>query len=357
MKITDILTAAVRANASDVHLSAGDPPLARVDGGLFPVAGFPDISAEECRDLVYSLLTDAQRAKFEENLELDCAVGLTGLSRFRLNVLLDKGRVGAVLRVIPAEIPSAEALGLGPAILGLADLPRGLVLVTGPTGSGKTSTLACLINRVNQKQGKHVVTIEDPIEFVYPKLRALIRQREVGLDTKSFHNALREALREDPDVILVGEMRDLETTSLVLTAAETGHLCFSTLHTVDAAQTVDRIIDVFPAAQQPQVRLQLAGTLKAVVSQMLLPRKNGQGRIAARGLMLGSSAVANLIREGKTHMIENVVETGGALGMFTIDRALTELVRRGAVSLQEAQARAHNPERLLAAAGARAVAA
>lgn len=346
INIVEVLAAALRLRASDIHLSAGAAPLVRVDGRLVAIPGYPALTQETCKMLVYSMLSEAQRAKFEEDFELDLSLSLADKSRFRVNVLTQRGRVEAALRPIPGLIPGPEMLGLGPMVMSLADLPRGLVLVTGPTGSGKSTTLACLIDHINQNYPKHIITIEDPIEFIYPKGRALVRQREVGPDTHSFQTALRQSLREDPDVILVGEMRDLETIALTLTAAETGHLCFSTLHTLGAADTLDRILDVFPPQQQAQVRVQLANSLRAVVSQMLLPRSDGKGRIAARELMLVNPAIANLIRESKTHMIQNTIETGGSAGMFTIDRALAELVRRGIVSRGEALARAQDPERL-----------
>ena len=296
--------------------------------------------------MIYSFLSEAQRARLEEELELDCSFSVPGLGRYRANVLHQRGSVECALRAVPSAIPTPESLGLGPAAMGLAELPRGLVLVTGPTGSGKSTTMACLIDRINATSRRHILTIEDPIEFVYPKRQALIRQREVGSDTKSFAEALRRALREDPDVILIGEMRDLETISLALTAAETGHLCLSPLHPLDSVQSINRIIDVFPSHQQAQVRVQLAGALKGVIAQTLLPRREGTGRSAARELMLVNSAVANLIREAKTHMLSTTIETSGAQGMFTLDRSLAALVQRGVVSYEDALARAQDPERL-----------
>ena len=341
-----ILGVAVASKASDIHLSAGRPPLLRVDGELQDAPGWLPLDAEACKELVYSILAERQRARLEESLELDCSFSAPGLGRFRANVLHQRGNVECALRPVPSEIPTPEALGLGPSAMGLASLPRGLVLVTGPTGSGKSTTLACLIDHINAASRRHILTIEDPIEFLYPRRLALIRQREVGADTKSFDEALRRALREDPDVILLGEMRDRETIALALTAAETGHLCLSTLHTLGAAQSLDRIIDVFPAHQQAQVRVQLAGALKGVVSQVLLPRREGNGRIAARELMLVTPGIANLIREGKTHQIPTMIETSGGAGMFTLDRSLAALVQRGVVELDEALARANDPEAL-----------
>lgn len=347
--VVRLLSLALAKKASDIHLSAGRPPLLRVSGELIELEEWPALDSETCKELVYSFLNEQQRARLESEYELDASFSSPGLGRFRANVLYQRGNAECVLRAVPGVVPPPEALGLGPAAMALADLPRGLVLVTGPTGCGKSTTLACLIESVNARHRKHILTIEDPIEFVYPKRLSLIRQREVGMDTKSFDEALRRALREDPDVILIGEMRDRETISLALTAAETGHLCLSTLHTLDSAQSLDRMIDAFPASQQPQVRAQLAGSLRAVISQILVPRASGAGRIAAREMMIVNPGIANLIREGKTHMIPTALETGGAQGMFTLDRSLAALVQRGIVSLDDALARASDPERLAAA--------
>ncbi|MEW6041858.1 MAG: type IV pilus twitching motility protein PilT, partial [Elusimicrobiota bacterium] len=289
-------------------------------------------------------LYDEQRAKFEENWELDCSFAITGVSRFRLNVLMARNGMESVMRVIPSKIPTPEQLGLSPTIVNLTGVPRGLVLVTGPTGSGKSTTLACMLDLVNQKKLGHILTIEDPIEFTYESKSCIIRQREVGQHTKSFNNALRAALREDPNVILVGEMRDLETIQLTITASETGHLCFATLHTQDAPSTVDRIIDVFPPHQQTQVRVQLASSLQAVISQILLPRKDGKGRAAAREIMVMTPAISNLIREGKTHMIYSAIETGAKFGMIPMDRSLSQLVLQGVVAYDVAASKAHDQE-------------
>ena len=347
--VVRLLGIAVARKASDIHLSANRPPILRIDGELVDLAEWPPLGSEACKTMVYSFLGDQQRARLEEALELDCSFSVPGLGRFRANVLYQRGNVECALRAVPSVIPTPEFLGLGPSAMSLAGLPRGLVLVTGPTGSGKSTTLACLIDNINATSRRHILTIEDPIEFIYPRRLALIRQREVGSDTKSFDEALRHALREDPDVILLGEMRDRESISLALTAAETGHLCLSTLHTLGAAQSLDRIIDVFPSDQQAQVRVQLAGALKGVISQILLPRREGLGRIAARELMIVNSAVASLIRENKTHLLRTTIETSGNLGMFTLDRSLAALVRRGVVALDEALARAQDPEALAAA--------
>lgn len=357
MEFFDILKAAVDKEASDIHILIGKPPMVRYRGEIMPLVEFPDISAEESKRLIYSILYDDQKQKFEENLELDCSFEIKGLSRFRVNVLMQKNGVESVLRIIPSKIPEPESLRLSPAITDLTNLPRGLVLVTGPTGSGKTTTLACLVQLVNMKYYHHILTVEDPIEFIYEPVNSIIRQREVGQSTRSFQNALRAALREDPDVILVGEMRDLETISLAITAAETGHLCFGTLHTTDAAQTIDRIIDVFPPSQQQQVRIQLSSVLKGVVCQTLLPRADNEGRIAAREIMIVTSAISNLIREGKTHMIKNAIETGVKFGMTTLDKALIQLVKSGLVTLEDACAKAADPDTVRAGkAGAQPVA-
>ncbi len=302
------------------------------------------VAAEESKRLIYSLLTTEQRSKFEENMELDCSFSVPGISRFRINVFLQKNGTEAVLRVISPKIPSPDELKLTPAIIQFTDLPRGLVLVTGPTGSGKSTTLACLLNLINQKREEHILTIEDPIEYVYDNLKCIVRQREIGLQTKSFPNALKSALREDPDIVLIGEMRDLETISAALTIAETGHLVFGTLHTTDAAQTIDRIIDVFPPHQQQQVRVMLSTTLKGVVSQILLPKADGIGRVAAREVMVVTPAIANLVREGKSHQIYSAIMTGSKFGMVSLDRALLTLVQEGLVSPEDAAAKAHDPE-------------
>lgn len=347
--IVRVLSIAHARKASDIHLSVGRPPILRVNGALLDLTEAPVLDAESCRAMVYSFLSEQQRARLEAELELDCSFTVPDLGRFRANVLYQRGGVECALRAVPSTIPTPESLGLGPAAMGLVELPRGLILVTGPTGSGKSTTMACLIERINAGSRRHILTIEDPIEFIYPRRQALIRQREVGSDTKSFADALRHAMREDPDVILIGEMRDLETISLALTAAETGHLCLSTLHTIDSVQSLNRIIDVFPAHQQAQVRVQLASALKGVISQILVPRIGGNGRIAARELMLVNSAVANLIRENKTHLISTTIETSGSAGMFTLDRSLTALVQRGVISFEDALARAQDPERLSAA--------
>lgn len=339
----EVLKLAVNRKASDIHVVIGKPPMIRVRGEIGPLDGFEPLTAAEAHRLVYAILRDEQRKKFEESLELDCSVSLPGVARFRVNVFAGHKGVEAVLRVINSTVPSAEELGLSPAMTDLAKLPRGLVLVTGPTGSGKSTTLAAIIEIINRERKDHILTIEDPIEFIYEPKQCIVRQREVGATTKSFANALKAALREDPDVILVGELRDLETISLAMTASETGHLVFGTLHTTDAPQTIDRIIDVFPPHQQTQVRVQLASSLKAVICQTLLPTADGTSRVAAREMMIVTSAISNLIREGKTHMVYGAIETGAKFGMVTLDRSLEELVKAGKVKIQDALAKAREP--------------
>jgi twitching motility protein PilT len=351
MDMLDILRAGVDAGASDIHIYIGKPPLIRRLGQVMPLENFPEITAEKSKELIYSILYEEQIQRFEESLELDSSFEIPGISRFRVNVLLQKNGVEAVLRVISSEIPDAKKLGLTDTIIGLTKLPRGLILVTGPTGSGKSTTLASLIEIINRTRKEHILTIEDPIEFVYESKNCIVRQREVGTSTHSFNDALRHALRQDPDVILVGEMRDLETISLAITAAETGHLVFGTLHTQDAPQTVDRIIDAFPPHQQQQIRVQLSNALKAVICQQLLRRSDGRGRVAAREVMIVTPAISNLIREGKTHMIYSAIETGSRYGMITMDTYLATLVKQGIVSLDSALAKAANPEDLKRKAG------
>jgi twitching motility protein PilT len=352
MELIDIFKAALQANASDIHIVIGKPPMIRRHGQILPLSQFPEISSELSKALIYSMLYEDQIQRFEQNLELDSSYDIPGLCRFRVNVLLQKNGVEAVLRVISSTIPDPKSLGLFDSIVNLTRLPRGLVLVTGPTGSGKTTTLACLIEIINQTRKEHILTIEDPIEFVYENKGCIIRQREVGTNTLSFKEALRHGLRQDPDVILVGEMRDLETISLALTAAETGHLVFATLHTQDAPQTIDRVIDVFPTHQQQQVRTQLSNSLEAVICQQLLPRADGKGRVAAREVMIVTPAIANLIREGKTHMIYSAIETGMKFGMISMDTHLAMLVKERVITLEVALSKAQNPEQVKIRIGA-----
>jgi twitching motility protein PilT len=344
MDILEILKTAVKSGASDVHIVIGKPPLMRVHGEIKPVGKFPDLNAEKAKAMIYSILKEEQKAELEREWEMDCSFGVDSVARFRINVFMQKNGIEAVMRVIPSKIPTPEEITLSSAITNLTNIPRGLVLVTGPTGSGKSTTLATLLEIINQKYTHNVITIEDPIEFVYTSKKSVFRQREVGHQTKGFARALRSALRQDPDVILVGEMRDLETISLALTAAETGHLCFATLHTQDAPTTIDRIIDVFPPHQQMQVKVQLATTLRAVVSQTLLGRRESAGLIAAREVMIVTSGIANLIRESKTHMLYNAIETGSKEGMISMDKSLAYLAKKGLVDIELAELKARSKE-------------
>ena len=343
LAIHELLKLAGEQKASDIHLAVESPPVLRIDGTLRRIAE-ENISRSDLEDLVCTLMTDEQARNFAERGELDFSYGLPGIGRFRLNAFRQRGSAGMVIRLIPFIIPSPETLGLPPVAIELACLHKGLVLVTGPTGSGKSTTLAAMIDYINRNRACHIVTIEDPIEYLHQHQQSLVNQRELGSDTQSFGNALRAVLRQDPDVILVGEMRDLETISTAISAAETGHLVFSTLHTNDATQSVDRIIDVFPPHQQQQIRVQLGAVLQGVMSQQLLPRADGKGRAAAIEVLLATSAVRNLIREGKTHQLPTVLQTGGKLGMQTMDSALQDLVRRGIVKAEVAQEKMINPE-------------
>ncbi|GEK73090.1 MULTISPECIES: type IV pilus twitching motility protein PilT [Halomonas] len=338
MDITELLAFSAKQNASDLHLSAGLPPMIRVDGDIRRL-NVPAMDDREVRKLIYDILTDRQRRDFEEYLETDFSFEVPGVSRFRVNVFNQARGAGAVFRTIPSEVLTMEDLGMGETFRRLAMLPRGLVLVTGPTGSGKSTTLAAMIDHINDNRFEHILTIEDPVEFVHRSKRCLINQREVHRDTQGFAPALRSALREDPDVILVGEMRDLETIRLALTAAETGHLVFGTLHTTSAAKTIDRIIDVFPGDEKAMVRSMLSESLQAVISQTLLKRQGG-GRVAAHEILIATSAVRNLIREDKVAQIYSALQTGGNLGMQTLDTALSRLVADNVVAREEAQTKA-----------------
>ena len=338
------LEAMVTAGASDLHLTVGSPPMIRVHGSLRPLPGFAELSADPLREAVYALLTQRQRARYEEHLELDLAHSAPGLARFRVNVYRQRDSLGAAFRVIPHEILSLEKLHLPRVVASFATMARGLVLVTGPTGSGKSTTLAAIIDLANRERADHVMTVEDPIEFLHAHKKCLVNQREVGEDTHSFAAALKHALRQDPDIILVGELRDLETISVAITAAETGHLVFATLHTQDAAQTIDRLIDVFPAGQQDQIRTQLASALAGVVCQTLVPTADGQSRAAATEVMIATPAIRNLVREGKTHQIYSAMQAGAAHGMHTMDQHLAHLVTSGRVSFEAAMDKAHHLE-------------
>lgn len=342
VSIDDLLRECVERGGSDLHLTVGLPPTIRLNGHLTPLPYEP-LTEHDTRRLVYEALNDSQLEQFERRHDIDFAYSVKGVARFRFNVYMQKGAVAAAMRVIPSKIPSIESLRLPPVIYEVVKKHSGLVLVTGPTGSGKSTSLACMIDLINQSRPCHILTIEDPIEYVHTHKRAMVNQREVHADTESFHNALRAVLREDPDVILIGEMRDLETIQAALTLAETGHLVFATLHTRNAPQTIDRIIDVFPPHQQEQIRVLLANTIEAVFAQQLIPMLGG-GRIAAVEVMLANSAIRNLIREGKTHQIYSIMETNAAQGMVTMDRVLADLHRNGYISYEEAVSRAMDKE-------------
>ncbi|WP_188991548.1 type IV pilus twitching motility protein PilT [Paenibacillus nasutitermitis] len=333
----ELLRTAHEHHASDLHISVGSPPVMRVHGELRSAGGEP-ITSVQSRSMAMSLLSEEQKARFEQAGELDFSYELDGCSRYRINAFLQRGRVSIAARTIPSVIPTLAQLQMPPVIASLTGRHQGLVLVTGPTGSGKSSTLAAMIDYINRKQKKHIVTLEDPIEFLHPHLSSVVEQREVGSDTLSFSSGLRAALRQDPDVILVGELRDQETMSAAVTAAETGHLVLATLHTTDAPQTIDRIIDAFPSHQQGQIRAQLAAVLLAVISQRLLPRVNGQGRACATEIMMNTPAVANLIRTEKIHQIKSVMQTGRAHGMHTLDASIKELLMQGTVDPVAAKA-------------------
>jgi twitching motility protein PilT len=341
-----VLSKMVAEKASDVHLSAGFAPAMRVRGRVVPMEGLPKLKPQDTREIVYSLINDSQRKRFENDMQLDFAYSVPGIARFRVNIFFQRGSISAAFRHIPNELQSLEALGLPAVLSDFTRKPRGFVLVTGPTGSGKSTTLASMIDMINIEREEHILTIEDPIEFLHHHKGCLVNQREVGADATDFANALKSALREDPDVILVGEMRDLETISTALTAAETGHLVFATLHTQSTAQTVDRIIDVFPPHQQQQVRMQLSIALQGIVTQQLLPTADGSGRICGCEILMPTPAIRNLIREGKTHQIYSAIQTSGSIGMQTMDSHLAQLVRMGKITPSLAEQRASVPEEL-----------
>ena len=346
LDIDELLTYAVSNGASDLHLANQLPPAIRIDGSLRTIEGLSRLDNEQIREMIYRILTQTLRERFEAEKELDTSHTIAGIGRFRVNVFQQRGSIGSVMRAIPHDIPPFETLGLPPSIATLAELRRGLVLVTGPTGSGKSTTLASLVNIINRTKPLHIMTVEDPIEFLHTHNRSIVNQREVGVDTTSFAGALRYVLRQDPDVILVGEMRDTETIATALTAAETGHLVFATLHTQDAPQTVDRIIDVFPQGQQDQIRIQLASSLEAVVTQQLIVAASGFGRVAIAEVMMCTPAIRNLIRTAKTHQIYSLIQTGAAGGMQTMDQALARAVQGGIITEAIAFDRCHDPNEL-----------
>jgi twitching motility protein PilT len=347
LSLSDLLKKLIEMGGSDLHLTTNTPPQVRVDGHLRPIEGVRTLGSADTKSLAYSVLTDAQKHRFEENLELDFSFGVRGLSRFRANLFNQRGAVGAVFRAIPYEIKSFDDLGLPPVVSNLCDRPRGLILVTGPTGSGKSTTLAAMLDKVNRERHEHIVTIEDPIEFLHSHKSCIVNQREVGADTHGFAEALRTALRQDPDVVLVGEMRDLETIESALRIAETGHLTFATLHTNSAASTINRIIDVFPSAQQAQIRAQLSLVLEGILCQSLIARADGRGRAMALEILVPNPAIRNLIREDKVHQIYSMMQTGqGKHGMQTFNQALATLYHKRLISIEVAMQRSSNADEL-----------
>src|SRR5215468_11262704 len=344
--IDELLERMVEANASDLHVTTGTPPAIRVRGDMERLEGYDALTPEETQQLLYRILSSEQQKHFELNRQLDFSYSLPGLARFRVNVYFQRESIGAAFRLIPTELKTLEELGIPESLHVLAEKPRGLVLVTGPTGSGKSTTLAAVIDEINRNRSEHILTIEDPIEFLHRHKRCIVNQREIGPDATSFADALRAALRQDPDVILVGEMRDLETISTALTAAETGHLVFGTLHTQSAPSTIDRIIDVFPAEQQGQVRVQLASTLQGVVTQNLVPTADTLGRTAALEVLIPDDAVRNLVRQAKVEQIYSVMQTSTSRGMQTMEQSLADLVQRHVITLEVAYSRSSRPDQL-----------
>ncbi len=349
--IEDVMESLVEQGGSDLHVQAGAPIYFRVNGRLTPQPQFGEVlDPQDCQKLIFSMLNNNQRKDLEQTWELDCAYGVKGLARFRVNVYRERGCWAACLRALASTIPNFDKLGLPDVLKEMAERPRGMMLVTGQTGSGKTTTLAAILDWINQTRAEHILTVEDPIEYVYPNGKSLFHQRQRGEDTKTFANALRAALREDPDIILVGELRDLDTISLAITAAETGHLVFGTLHTSSAAGTVDRLLDVFPPIQQPQVRAQLSNSLVGVCSQNLL-KKVGGGRCACQEIMLNTPAIANLIREGKTAQIYSSIQMGGRMGMQTMEGGLAKLYQAGKITYEDALAKSSKPDELIRLVG------
>jgi twitching motility protein PilT len=346
LDFAEVLLEVLDRRASDLHLTAGAPPTIRIRGRLSPMEGYPALTPTDTREIIYSILSTSQRQRLETYWQIDFAYQIPGAARFRVNAYFQRAALGAAFRLIPFEVTPLEQLGLPPVVADFATRPRGLVLVTGPTGSGKSTTLASLIDLINMTREEHIMTIEDPIEFLHRHKKCLVNQRELGSDATSFADALKAALRQDPDVILVGEMRDLETIGTAITAAETGHLVFATLHTQDTPQTIDRIIDVFPSEQQGQVRAQLSVALQGIMTQTLLPTADGSGRCVAAEVLVPTPAVRNLIRESKSHQIYSVLQTGGSHGMQTMDASLAQLLRAGKITRELAFSRAHSPEEL-----------
>ena len=345
--IDTLLEQMVAHNASDLHITVGSPPVLRLRGHLHRLDQLPRLSADDTRQLLYRILSTEQQKHLELNRQIDLSYSIPGIARFRVNIFSQRESLAGAFRLIPTELKTLEELGVPRSLYELCDRPRGLVLVTGPTGSGKSTTLAALIDEINRNRADHIITIEDPIEFLHKHKRCIVNQRELGTDATSFAEALRGALRQDPDVVLLGEMRDLETIGTALTAAETGHLVFATLHTQDASSTVDRLIDVFPASQQGQVRTQIAGTLQGVVTQTLLPTADGQGRVPAVEVLFPDDAVRNLIRQAKVEQIYSIMQTGTARGMMTLEQSLADLVLRGIVTEEIAVSRSSRGEQLL----------
>jgi twitching motility protein PilT len=345
--IDDLLETMVALGASDLHLAVGSHPVIRLNGSLERLDQFPRLSADDTQRLLYRILSTEQQKQLEINRQIDVSYSIPGLARFRVNVYFQRESLGGAFRMIPAELKTLEDLGLPTQLHELSKKPRGLVLVTGPTGSGKSTTLAAVVDEINRTRDDHIMTIEDPIEFLHRHKRCIVNQREIGPDAISFADALRGALRQDPDVILLGEMRDLETISTAITAAETGHLVFATLHTQDAPSTIDRLIDVFPAAQQEQIRVQLAATIQGIVTQTLLPTVDGKGRVAALEILLPDDAVRNLIRQAKVEQIYSVMQTNTGRGMQTLEQALVDLVTRGIITQEVAMSRSSRPDQLL----------
>ena len=344
--VPELLEIVLERGASDLHLTAGAPPTIRLHGDLIRLTDYPVLAPRALQGMIYAILPQKMRERLEGELELDMSYALPGKARFRVNVYYQRDSIGAAFRLIPYEIKSLDSLGLPSVVADLARYPRGFVVVTGPTGSGKSTSLAAMVDIVNRERSAHIMTVEDPIEFLHKHKTCIVNQREIGADTHSFSQALKHVLRQDPDVILVGEMRDLETIGTAITAAETGHLVFATLHTQDAPQTIDRIIDVFPPHQQQQVRVQLSTTLQGVITQQLMPTADGQGRVAAIEVMIATPGIRNLVREGKVHQIYSAMQAGGRYGMQTMDMSLAQHVKSGRITQQTAFERCHDPEEL-----------